>query len=272
MALVACSKICLAAALASLTEAALVYRQPALGANAHLVLAAANSSSSATDQMLQGAFSGFYELRQAAAPAAALSVEGKDKQEEQQAPQGINMQVPEKELKELLGQLSAKCEKQFSAIIHGQGPGMHMYGVPAGAQGKSPTCAELDGVSCAMDAHVKQEKEVNGRSMSSTSTVSGKGCLPESCHAGKDLEVLAGFMQSKAKEALPGAGVNVHLSVDCSKAKGSVVAVGSAEAVSSKKPPRAGDMGGSKNAGERMMLPGMSALAAVIVAALSQTA
>jgi len=263
MAFVTCSKMCLAAALTA--DAALVFRQPAQVANAHLAVA---DTKSVTDQMLNGAFAGFYEMRQAAAPAAALSVDGKDTQKEEQAPRGINMQVPEKEMKELLAKLSPKCEKQFSAIINGQGPGMHMYGVPAGAQGKSPTCAELDGVSCAMDANVMQEKTVSGRSMSSTSTVSGKGCLPESCHAGKDLEVLAGFMQSKAKEALPGAGVDVHLNVDCSKAKGSVVAVG----VSSKKPgPRTGNVG-KKNAAGRMMLPGMSVLAAVIVAALSHTA
>jgi len=263
MAVVSCSKICFAAALATLTDAALVYRQPA----ANLVAPAANSSSMVSEQMLQGAFSGFYALREAAVPAAALSAGGKDTQKEEQPPQGINMQVPEKELKELMAQLSAKCEKQFSAIIHGQGPGMHMYGVPAG--GKSPTCKELDGVSCLMDAHVTQEKTTNGRSMSSTTTVSGKGCLPESCNEGKDLEVLAGFMQGKAKEALPGPDVNVHLSVDCSKAKGSVVAVGT----DARKPPRAGKLPKSKKgAAERSMMPGVSALVAVIAAALSHSA
>jgi len=261
----------LAAALTTLTEAVLVNRQPTKAAKVFLHTAVNDSSIAAvTEQMLQGAFSGFYELREAATPVASLSAGGEDAHKEDQAPpQGINLQVPEKELKELLAQLSAKCEKQFSAIIHGQGPGMHMYGAPAGGHGKSLTCAELEGASCAMDAHVTQEKTVSGRSMSSTTAVSGRGCLPESCHSGKDLEVLANFMQHKAQEAIPGMGVSVHLSVDCSKTKGSVVEVGASEAAS-KKPPRAGKM--PKGAAERMMLPNMIAFVAVLSATLGRAA
>jgi len=261
MAFVACNRFCLAAAVATLADAAVFKRQPTEGAEAHLV--AANATSESTEQMLQGVFANFYEY------AAVVSLEAEDAKEEQ-APGGINMQVPEKELKELLSKLSAKCEKQFSAIIHGQGPKMHMYGAQDSVAGKSPTCVELQGALCTMDAHVKQEKSASGRSMSSTTTVSGKGCLPESCNAGKDLEVLANFMQLKAQDALPGAGVNVHLNVDCSKAGGSIVEVGALQAISSKKPVRAGKM--PKGAAEHAMLPSLGALLTVMLAAFSHTA
>merc|ERR1719336_3789826 len=82
-------------------------------------------------------------------------------------------------------------------------------------------CRELSGGVCAMSARVTQQKDTQSHQMSSSTDVSGDGCVPNKCMLDADLDALSGFMQTKAQEALPGIGTLVKLSVDCSKAGGS---------------------------------------------------
>lgn len=138
----------------------------------------------------------------------------------------LQMQIPEKELKSLTEKLTAQCKEQFMAIIQGKGPAMHTFGAP-GTKASAKSCRELDGGLCSMKAHVMQQKDMQSRQLSSETDVSGDGCLPNKCMQSTDLDVLSGFMQTKAKEALPGIGNMVKLSVDCSKAGGSAAVAGS---------------------------------------------
>lgn len=145
------------------------------------------------------------------------------------APQAgpLQMQVPEKELKSLTGKLSATCKKQFMAILQGSGPALHTFGAP-GTKTSAAGCRELEGSLCAMDARVTKQTDTHSRQMSSVTSVNGDGCVPHRCSDGTDLAVLVDFMQAKAKEAIPGTGTQVQLTVDCSKAGGSVAEAGSA--------------------------------------------
>lgn len=215
------------------------------------ILALESADVPAWQEKIEGLLTGFYEAHE---PAAKKSG-GDGKAAQRPAP--INMQLPEKEMKTLLAQLSVPCRKQFSAMISGRIPGMHTYGT-TGTNGTTTTCVDLEGTICSMNAHITQEKDHNGRSMSSTTSASGKGCLPHICNAGKDLKVLATFLQLKAKDALPGSDVDITLRVDCTTAGGSAVEVGSSVqqagsvgvAVSQKKPVRI-NRGGNKNAAFR---------------------
>lgn len=189
---------------------------------------------------IEGLLNGFYEVSDAdkqgnssakAHEPAAKKNGGDGKEAQRPAP--INMQVPEKELKALLAELSGPCRKQLDAMINGRSPGMHTYGHTNPTNGSVTTCVDLEGTLCSMDAQVSQEKDQNGRKMSSTTSVSGKGCLPHSCDAGKDLKVLATFVHLKAKDALPGPDVGVTLRVDCTTAGGSAVEIGQAAGASS---------------------------------------
>jgi len=161
---------------------------------------------------------GFYEQR---APVA---------QGGKQMP-GLKIQVPEKELQALIDKLSTGCEQQFSDILHGRGPAFHNFGHP-GTDSSSAGCAQLNGTLCAMEAQVSRQQDSQGRSMSSSTEVEGNGCLPRHCMADSDLQVLAAFMQSKAKSAIPAPGVEVALKVDCSAAGGSNALVGKSQEVS----------------------------------------
>lgn len=138
----------------------------------------------------------------------------------------LQMQVPEKELKALIARLSEKCEQQFMTILHGQSPPIHSFGAP-GSDASAASCTELEGSLCAMDAHVSQKKAMQSREMSSVTSVHGNGCLPRKCLTSTDLEALAGFFQTKAKEALAGVGTEVKLSVNCTKVGGTVAVAGS---------------------------------------------
>merc|ERR550525_291301 len=67
------------------------------------------------------------------------------------------------------------------------------------------------------------------REMKMSTDVEGDGCLPRNCMEGEDLLLLAKLMQSKAKDTIPGAKVQVELHVDCTKSGGSLVEVGGAD-------------------------------------------
>merc|ERR1719198_7284 len=75
-----------------------------------------------------------------------------------------------------------------------------------------------------------------GRQMESTVDVQGRGCLPRECVAKGDLQILAAFMQLKAKETIPGMGVRVELHVNCTGSGGSTAAVGMAGSAGSASP------------------------------------
>jgi len=182
-------------------------------------LLAPDAASDTWQLQIQSLVSGLVQERE---PAAAQGTE--ETHTKKAGP--LHMQVPEKELKAMMSKLTAQCEEQFDGIIRGQGPAIHTYGSP-GTNSSTIGCRSLNGSICSMDAHVIQQKDTGGRSMSSTTSVQGDGCLPRNCMAGTDLEVLATFMHLKAKDALPGQDVNVKLSVDCTKVGGSSVEVGS---------------------------------------------
>lgn len=164
--------------------------------------------------------SGFYGQD---APAAAAGDKGKVPG----AP--LRIQVPEKELDAFVGRLSPSCQSQFGSIIRGEGPALHTFGSP-GTGSSAASCTRLNGTICATNAEVSRKQDAQGRSMSSSTHVEGKGCLPDKCMSAGDLEALAGFMHSKAKGAIPAPGVEINLRVDCTGAGGTLVEVGEAAA------------------------------------------
>lgn len=150
--------------------------------------------------------------------------ESPQKQKQAETAQGpVTMQVPEKELKSFVSELSPRCETQFAEILHGKSQ-LHTFG-SANANSEA-SCTKLNGGICAMDAHVTQAKAASGRSMTSSTQVTGNSCLPRDCMAEKDLQVFAKFMRGKAQDTLPGTDANIELRVDCTKSGGSSTAVG----------------------------------------------
>lgn len=158
--------------------------------------------------------------------------------------QPVSMQVPESEVNDFVKELSSSCGKRFTAMLHGKGPSLEAFGADgAGASSDSSqheakaSCTALNGSICVTRAHVAQEKDVGaGRQMQSTVDVQGHGCLPRECVAKGDLQVLAAFMQLKAKETIPGMGVHVELRVNCTNSGGSTAAVGVATTASDGRP------------------------------------
>lgn len=178
--------------------------------------------------------------------------EGSSKQ-----PQGVSMQVPEKEMTALLKQLSSRCEKQFSGILNGSQPPIHTFG-DTGTNASQAHCTELEGSLCHTTAQIKQNKTDSARrTMESTVEVSGNGCLPHQCTAQDDLGVLVAFMQAKAKDTVPGTDVRLELSVDCSESGGGQITLTEGGA---RKPVR-GVRTGSRNAALR---PKFGALALAV--------
>lgn len=139
----------------------------------------------------------------------------------------VTMQVPEKELKAFVSKLSPACESQFTQILSGNSE-------VAAADGSSAKCSQAKGGVCSTDAHVTQVRDEagSGRSMKSSTRVTGKSCLPRHCMDGDDLKVFADFMHGKAKETLAGAGINIALRVDCTGSGGSRASVGARESPS----------------------------------------
>jgi len=140
----------------------------------------------------------------------------------------VAMQLSEEELKGLSAKLTPGCEARFSALLEGKGPPLHTFGIHDSSEA---SCQSLNGSLCETQAHVQQGtiEMQDGRKMSSAVDVTGKGCLPRECMAATDLQVLASFMQGKAKETIPGMDAHVALHVDCSKSGGRVATVGQNE-------------------------------------------
>merc|ERR1719188_499983 len=108
----------------------------------------------------------------------------------------------------------------------GNAPAIHTFG-EAGVNSTEGGCGELEGALCATEAQVESAKSGPAdRHMRSLQHVTGQGCLPSRCTQKDDLAALAGFMRSKAKEAVPGTGVLVRLSVDCTGSGGATAKVG----------------------------------------------
>jgi len=163
--------------------------------------------------------------------------------------QPVSMQVPESEVNDFVKELSSSCGKRFTAMLHGRGPSLEAFGADNAASASSSStpheaemsCKALNGSICLTRAHVAQEKDVGaGRQMQSTVEVQGRGCLPRECVAKGDLQVLAAFMQLKAKETIPGMGVHVELRVNCTGSGGSTAAVGVAKTASVRSPEHPG--------------------------------
>mmetsp|Transcript_56912 Transcript_56912/g.112093 ORF Transcript_56912/g.112093 Transcript_56912/m.112093 type:complete len:281 (-) Transcript_56912:99-941(-) len=132
----------------------------------------------------------------------------------------VSMQVPEKEIKALAANLTRECGEQFDDILHGRSQ-LHTFG-DSGRTTKGE-CAKLHGSLCSMHARLTQAQAVSGRSIESTTHVSGDSCLPDSCMSDKDLQVLAEFMKLKAKDSVPGGNIDITMRVDCTGSGGGSV-------------------------------------------------
>mmetsp|Transcript_26719 Transcript_26719/g.62627 ORF Transcript_26719/g.62627 Transcript_26719/m.62627 type:complete len:296 (+) Transcript_26719:55-942(+) len=146
---------------------------------------------------------------------------------EQQASQPVSMQVPQEELDKLSGNLSRPCEDRFAAMLSGDGPALHSFGGPHGNNATLASCTKLNGSLCDTKANIMHSRNApNGRTLRSSLEAVGQGCLPTECLSKADLQVLAGFMQFKARQLVPGSGVEVELRVDCTQSGGSMAAIG----------------------------------------------
>lgn len=149
-----------------------------------------------------------------------------DAVEQEGAGQGpVNMQVPDTELKKITSSLSSKCNAQFSAMLDGKGPKLHHFSASTDAEESKAECSSLEGLVCHTKAQISEDKDMQGRTVKSQVMVEGDGCLPNMCMGEGDLKVLATFMQGKAKETIPGSGVEVNLHVDCSGSGGAIASV-----------------------------------------------
>jgi hypothetical protein len=154
------------------------------------------------------------------APAPAT----KDKKQALKQP--VSTQVSQKDMDAFVATLSAACGKQFNAIMAGNAPAIHTFG-EVGVNSTEGGCGKLEGALCDTEAQIESAKSGPAdRHMRSLQHVTGQGCLPSRCTKREDLAALAGFMQSKAKEAVPGTGVLVKLSVDCTASGGATAKVG----------------------------------------------
>jgi len=147
------------------------------------------------------------------------------KDKKQAVKQPVSTQVSQKDLDSFVKTLSTACGKQFNAIMAGTAPAIHTFG-EVGVNSTEGGCGKLEGALCDTEAHIETAKESQNRQMRSLQHVTGQGCLPSKCTQKDDLAALAGFMQSKAKEAVPGQGVLVKLSVDCTDSGGATAKVG----------------------------------------------
>jgi len=168
-----------------------------------------------------------------AAFGAVADVRSPEEQQQQQGKEEakgpLTMQVPENELKEFTGQLSARCKAQFTTILDGKSA-IHTFG-DSGVQSKD-SCTQLKGSLCSMKAEVTQQQEAQGRKLKSMTQVTGKSCLPEDCMEQNDLKVMATFMKVKARDALGASSVDtdINLHVDCVASGGSSLGATAGEA------------------------------------------
>jgi len=137
----------------------------------------------------------------------------------------VSMQIPEPELKKLSSSLTSKCNGQFTAMLDGKGPKLHHFTAGEKGADNKAQCSALEGAVCHTSAHIAENKDMQGRAIKSSVEVEGDGCLPSMCLNQGDLKVLAVFMQGKARETIPGSGVEVNLHVDCSQSGGAIADV-----------------------------------------------
>ncbi|CAK0831867.1 unnamed protein product, partial [Prorocentrum cordatum] len=144
----------------------------------------------------------------------------------QAAKQPVQTQVSQKDMDAFVATLSSACGKQFNAIMAGSAPAIHTFG-EVGVNSTEGGCGRLEGALCDTEAQIESAKSGPAdRRMRSLHHVTGQGCLPSQCTQKDDLAALAGFMQSRAKEAVPGTGILVRLSVDCTGSGGATAKVG----------------------------------------------
>lgn len=148
------------------------------------------------------------------------------KDKKQTVKQPVSTQVSQKDMDAFVATLSPACGKQFNGIMAGNAPAIHTFG-EAGVNSTEGGCGKLEGAICDTEAQIESAKSGPAdRHMRSLQHVTGQGCLPSRCTQSEDLAALAGFMRSKAKEAVPGTGVLVKLSVDCTASGGATAKVG----------------------------------------------
>ncbi|CAK0831870.1 unnamed protein product, partial [Prorocentrum cordatum] len=148
------------------------------------------------------------------------------KDRKQAAKQPVQTQVSQKDMDAFVATLSSACGKQFNAIMAGSAPAIHTFG-EVGVNSTEGGCGRLEGALCDTEAQIESAKSGPAdRRMRSLHHVTGQGCLPSQCTQKDDLAALAGFMQSRAKEAVPGTGILVRLSVDCTGSGGATAKVG----------------------------------------------
>lgn len=166
----------------------------------------------------------------ARAPSASEEERQGDSDDGGKEKQPVAMQVSEEELERFVGRLSSACGDQFAAIMrggNGSGAALHTFEDEGGPRNVSAlSCERLNGSLCFTTAHVEEKVQQGGRRMKSQLDMKGDGCLPNQCVSGSDLQAWAVFMQSKAKEQLPGMGITVQLNVNCTASGGTTAVAG----------------------------------------------
>jgi len=138
----------------------------------------------------------------------------------------VSVQVPEKDISELMLQFSDGCKHRMNDQLEGTGTELHTFGGPTGGNVSKASCNALNGTICDTHAQVVQIRDMpNDRHMHQTVDVTGKGCLPSECMSASDLEALSRFMHGQAKNQVPGMGVTVELNVDCTNSGGHSVLI-----------------------------------------------
>lgn len=141
--------------------------------------------------------------------------------------QPVSLQVPQNEMDDFMKSLSSGCSTRFSQMLKGKGGDLHTFG-SNGNQEDDASCQKLDGALCHSQAHIihSRTQGAHGRTLESTTDVSGNSCLPKQCMSQSDLDQLSSFMHKQAKNVIPGEEHRVVLKVDCSASGGPKAAVG----------------------------------------------
>jgi len=151
----------------------------------------------------------------------------KEEKSKKKTDQPVQVQVPDNELNQFMGTLSKGCSGRFKQMLLGEGGDLHTFGT-AEIKADQSGCKKLHGSFCSTRAHIIHEKKQssNGRTIESTTDVSGNSCLPSECMSKQDLNQLATFMHTQAKNVIPGDEHEVELHVDCTQDGGTTAAVG----------------------------------------------
>lgn len=153
--------------------------------------------------------------------------EKKDKDAKSKLDQPVQVQVPDNEMQGFISTLSTECGSRFQQMLQGKGGDLHKFGTHGG-KADDASCKALEGTMCQTQAHIIHQKKTmsNGRNMESSMDVAGNSCLPRQCMAKADLDHLAQFMHTQAKNIVPGAEHRVELNVDCSANGGAKSSMG----------------------------------------------